>query len=80
MERKCDNKERGLDYEHLLPRVLGYKRSHIKEVDIAEFRVWLYIGTPLTCQKDLTKRKEDKRKGSISHVHNEITFPSLTVV
>ena len=35
------NKERGLNREPLLHRVLGYERSDIKEVDITEFRVYI---------------------------------------
>ena len=39
-ERKHDNKEWDLNWEHLFPRVLGYKKkSDIKEVDDREFRV-----------------------------------------
>ena len=39
----CDNKEGGLNREHLFPRVLGYKgRSVIKEGGITEIRVYYY--------------------------------------
>jgi hypothetical protein len=38
--RECDNKEGGLNWEHPLHRVLGYKRrSDVEEGDIIEVRV-----------------------------------------
>jgi hypothetical protein len=38
---KCDNNECNLNKEHPFPRVAGYKRrGDIKEVEIAEFRVY----------------------------------------
>ena len=51
MGGKRDNREGGVNREHLFPRISGYERSHNKEVDIIEFRVWLCIGD-LSCQKD----------------------------
>jgi hypothetical protein len=41
---KCDSKEGDLTCEHIIPRVLGYKkRSDVKGVGITEFRVCVCV-------------------------------------
>ena len=64
MGGKRDNREGGVNREHLFPRILGYERSHNKEVDIIEFRVWLCIGDLLHAKKIKQKERETRERGS----------------
>ena len=51
---RCDNKEGGLNWEHMFPRVLGYKRrSDIIECDITDVKVYvLYRMDSMICRMD----------------------------